>query len=567
MERDDLPTLRAMGFKDEELRGLGLWEIATGTPADLAEMYVRRSKKKDTLSSLRQQVREMCTHAGSEERKIRRVWFEQRSASKAHVRREEFDNAVAAVIAGLSKTLYVYKTSRLSRRGMGQVGTLLDQFDQRRARIVVTVEKIDSSKGSRMVLAILSEQAREQAAEIAHWTKVGGDAHKAEGRWPGGVTPYGLECPKGSGKLRHNPTEYRYARPLIAEKLLQRVTPAEIANDLNKRSIPTRKGKRWRAQTIIHLAQSPSWAGLIPDRERQKDEFGNPLDKWHRGGNPLVGADGHPVKAGEGVVTFAEWTKINSIIAERARPGTAIGDRTRGVRKAATIMTGILRCPHCKGPMGNGGRNYRCLARINQGVSVCQGIATIRQRVDGAMAELWTNHILSLAEDSDTIHSIARRWLAYQDPEKETRKQAVSAALDNAASRELKLKKEFFIGGGMDETQYDSLRAHLEAQIASLKAELAELGKEPDLSPLMGAQTLSLLWEGAGIEGRRALIRAALTSVTVLPPKSRGDRTPIIERLVPQWREESSPANVATRGTYEEGLARARARRLESAAL
>ncbi|MFF7704266.1 recombinase family protein [Streptomyces lydicus] len=566
MEREDLSTLRAMGFKDDELRDLGLWEVATGTPADLAEMYVRRSKKKDTLSSLRQQIREMCAHATEEGKRVRRVWFEQRSASKVHVRREEFDNAISAVIAGLSKTLYVYKTSRLSRRGMGQVGTLLDQFDQRRARIVVTVEKIDSSKGSRMVLAILSEQAREQAADIAHWTKVGGDAHKADGRWPGGVTPYGLECPKGSGKLRHNPAEYRYARPLIAEKLLEGVTPAEIANDLNERKILTRKGKQWRAQTIIHLAHSPSWAGLIPDRERQKDEFGNPLDKWHRGGNPLMGADGHPIKAGEGVVTFAEWMKINAIIAERARPGTAIGDRTRGVRKAATIMTGILRCPYCKGPMGNGGRNYRCLARINQGASVCQGIATMRQRVDDAMAELWTNHILSLAPDSDTIHSIARRWLSYQDPEKETRKQAVSAALDNAASRELKLKKEFFIGGGMDETQYDSLRTDLEAQIASLKAELTELGREPDLSPLMDAKALSLLWEGAGIEGRRALIKAALKSVTVLPPKSRGDRTPIRERLVPQWREESDPVNLTARGMYLEGVAQTRARRLEGAA-
>ncbi len=559
MEREDLATLRALGFKDDELRDLGLWEVATGSPVDLAEMYVRRSKKKDTLASLRQQVREMCGHASSEGKKIRHVWFEQRSASKAHVRREEFDNATGAVISGRSKTLYVYKTSRLSRRGMGQVGTLLDQFDQRRARIVMTVEKIDSSKGSRMVLAILSEQAREQAAEIAHWTKVGGDANKAEGRWPGGVTPYGLECPKGSGKLRRNPAEYQYARPLIAERLLKGVTPATIANDLNSQKIPTRKGKQWRAQTVIHLAQSPSWAGLIPSRERQADEFGNPLDKWHRGGTPLMGRDGHPISAGEGVVTFAEWQKINAIISSRARPGTSIGDRTRGIRKAATIMTGALRCPYCTGPMGNGGRNYRCLARINQGTSVCRGISTMRQRVDDAMAELWTNHILSLSPDSDTIHAIARRWFSYQDPAREARKQAVSAALDNAASRELRLNKEFFLGNAMDETQYDSLRADLVAQIASLKAELVGLERNADLTPLMDAKTLAALWESAGIDGRRALIAAALKTVTLLPPKGSGDRTPIIERLRPEWRDKVDARNV---DAGMENVARSRARRL-----
>ncbi|NEA54447.1 recombinase family protein [Streptomyces sp. SID13666] len=552
MERSDLPTLRAMGFKDDELQRLGLWEAPSGTPAELAEMYVRRSKKKDTLSTLRQQVREMLGYATAEGKRVRHIWFEQRSASKAHVRREEFDSATGAVISGLSKTLYVYKTSRLSRRGMGQVGPLLDLFDQRRARIVMTVEKIDSSKGSRMVLAILSEQAREQAAEIAHWTKVGGDAHKAEGRWPGGVTPYGLECPKGTGKLRAKPSEYKYARPLIAERLLKMVTPAEIAEDLNRRNIPTRKGKKWRAQTVIQLAQSPSWAGLIPNRERQVDDFGSPIDKWHRAGEPLIGPNGHPVQAGEGVVTFAEWEKIRAIISGRSRPGTSIGDRTRGVRKAVTIMTGTLRCPHCKGLMGNGGRNYRCLARINQGPSVCKGVATMRGRVDDAMAMLWANHILSLPPESATIMAIAQRWLSYQDPAKEARKQAVSAALDNAVSRELKLNKEFFLGGGMDETQFETLRGDLAAQITGLKTEIARLGKAPDLTPLMSGEALSILWDGAGIDGRRALIQAALKSVTVLPAKARGDKTPIAARLVPEWRDKSDARNIHAALSYVE---------------
>ncbi|WP_404959666.1 recombinase family protein [Streptomyces sp. 147326] len=545
MERDDLATLRTLGFADEELQRLGLWEVPTGSPDDLAEMYVRRSKKKDTLSTLRQMVRDICAYAEGDGKKVRRVWFEQRSASKAHVKREEFDNATGAVIGGQSKTLYVYKTSRLSRRGMGQVGTLLDAFDKRRARIVVTVEKIDSSKGSRMVLAILSEQAREQAADIAHFTKVGVDAHKREGRWVGGIPPYGLECPKGSGRLQHNPAEYETARYLIAEPLLNGVTPAEIANSLNKRKIPTRKGKQWRAQTVIQLAHSPAWAGCIPDRERATDEFGNPLEKWFRGG-PLMGHDGHPIMAGEGVVSFAEWQKIQAIISGRSRAGTAIGDRTRGIRKAATIMTGSFRCPYCKGLMGNGGSNYRCIARVNQGPSVCVGVSTKRDRLDAAMEAIWTQHILSLPVDSPTILAIARRWLSYEDPTKEARKQAVSAALDRAASRELKLNKEFFLGvsGGMDESMYDSLRSDLAAQIVGLKVELAELGKLADLSPLMSVEALTTLWEGAGIDGRRALIQAALKSVTILPAKGKGDRTPIEKRLILEWRDKRDTRDI-----------------------
>ncbi|WP_329101134.1 recombinase family protein [Streptomyces sp. NBC_01439] len=553
MERTDLPTLRALGFEDEELQRIGLWEVAEGASADLAEAYIRRSKKRDDLSTLRAHVRDICRTAATEDVTIRHVWFEQKSASKAHVRREEFEKATAAVLEGLSRTLYVWKTDRLSRRGMGAVDRLIDDFKPRGARIVSVTEGLDSSqRGVRMVFGILSDRAREEAEDIAMRTKTGGDAHKAEGRWPGGVVPYGLRCPKGSGKLEHDPAEYPTARR-IAEALLDGDTPAGIANTLNAESTKTRKGKMWRAQTVIHLAQSPSWAGLIPDRERAKDEFGNPLDKWHRRGTPLMGPDGHPVKAGEGVVTFAEWQKISAIISGRSRPGTAIGDRSRGVRKAATIMTGILRCPHCKGSMGNGGRNYRCITRMNQGEAACTGMATLRKRVDEAMAVMWINHVLMLPPGSPTIQTIARGWLSYQDPAKEARKRAVSAALDNAAARELRLQKEFFIGGGMDESQYESLRSELSAQIAGLKSELAELSREADLTPLMDPESLADLWNDAGIEGQRALLKAALKGVTMVPPKGVGDRTPILDRLIPAWRDDSvNPAEESAWDGWEE---------------
>ncbi|MFE5624224.1 recombinase family protein [Streptomyces virginiae] len=553
MEREDLPTLRALGFEDAELQRIGLWEPAAGNAADLAEAYIRRSKKRDDLSTLRAHVRDICRMAATEGVAIRHVWFEQKSASKAHIRREEFEKATAAVIEGLSKTLYVWKTDRLSRRGMGAVDRLIDDFKPRGARIVSVTEGLDSSqRGVRMVFGILSDRAREEAEDIAMRTKTGGDAHKAEGRWPGGVVPYGLRCPKGSGKLEHDPAEYPTARR-IAEALLDGDTPAGIANTLNAESTKTRKGKMWRAQTVIHLAQSPSWAGLIPDRERAKDEFGNSLDKWHRRGTPLMGPDGHPVQAGEGVVTFAEWQKIGAIISGRSRPGTAIGDRTRGIRKAATIMTGILRCPHCKGSMGNGGRNYRCITRMNQGEAACTGMATLRKRVDEAMAVMWINHVLMLPPGSPTIQTIARGWLSYQDPAKEARKRAVSAALDNAAARELRLQKEFFIGGGMDESQYESLRSELSAQIAGLKSELAELSREADLTPLMDPESLADLWNDAGIEGQRALLKAALRRVTMHPPKGVGDRTPILDRLIPEWRDDSvNPAIEAAWDAWEE---------------
>lgn len=543
MEREDLPTLRALGFEDTELQRLLLWEITTDDPSDLAEAYIRRSKKRDDLATLRAHVRDVCRKASEDGKRIRHVWFEQISASKAYVTREQFNQATGAVLTGLSKTLYVWKTDRLSRRGMGQVGLLLDDFDKRSARLVSVTEGLDSSQGSRMVFAILSERAREEAKDIALRTKTGKDAHKHIGRWTGGVTPLGLRSPKGSGRLEHDPAEYPVSRR-IAESLLNGGTSASIAAELNAEGILTRTGKQWSASGIVALAHSCAWAGLLPNRERMKDEHGQPIAGYHRGGTPLIGEDGHPISCGEGVVTFAEREKILALMAGRSTPGSAYGDRSRGKRKAATLLTSIMRCPHCDGPMGNAGISYWCKDRRWKGAVICTGASTERKRADEAIETMWLNHILSLSPDSDTLHEIARRWLSYRDPAKEARKAAVLAALDKAASRELRLQKEFFIGGSLSEATYDMLRRELSAQIESLKAELAELSRAADLSPLMDPETLTDLWQGAGVEGQRALLAAAIKRITLLPAKYRGDKTPIAERLVVEWRDSGSERTV-----------------------
>jgi len=329
MHRDDYPALRALGFEDDDLKELGLWSPAVGTPTELAEMYVRRSKKKDSLSALREQVRRMCAHARSEGKKIRHVWFEQRSASKAYVRREEFENATAAIAEnGHSKTLYVFKTSRLSRRGMGQVGLLLDKFEEQAARIYVVAENIDSTN-SRMILAFLSEQAREQVADLGQFTKLGMDAHKADGKWTGGVTPYGLRAVKGEGRLEHNPEEYPTARR-IADYLLERKTPQWIAGTLNEEGLKTRHGRNWQGTGIVALAHAATWAGLVAQRERMLDKNGRWTGKYHRGGTPLFDKNGNPIACGQGVITFAEHIKIKEILASRAQKRGPVGNRARG---------------------------------------------------------------------------------------------------------------------------------------------------------------------------------------------------------------------------------------------
>lgn len=501
----------------------------------------------------------MCAHAASEEKTVRHVWFEQVSASKSYVRREEFEQACAAITdAGLSKTLYVYKTSRLSRRGMGQVGPLLDEMDEIQARIYVVAEHIDSTR-ARFLLTMFSEQAREQVADLSQFVKLGMDAGKAEGKWTGGVTPFGLRS--AGGKLEHDPKEYPLARR-IAEYLLDRKTPNWIANTLNSESLLTRHGKKWSGPGIISLAHAVTWAGLVAQRERQLDAKGKWNGKYHRGGSPLMDKNGHPIACGDGVITFAEHVKIKAILASRAQKGTSIGDRTRGKREIVALLSESFRCPFCFGPMANGGVNYRCYARQTEGESSCKGVSTERTRADSAVETLWINHVLSLSPESDTLHAIAKEWLSYKDPAKEARKIQVTAALESAVGREIELRKERFLLGRMSEADYEYLWRELNAQIDAHKAELATLSVEADLSPLMDPEALTALWNGAGIGGQRALLKATLTEkgIVLAAPRYRGDRTPILDRLTVHWRDESDPAALAAIDAGVERVERTRQR-------
>ncbi|MGW3073555.1 recombinase family protein [Kitasatospora sp. NPDC001132] len=541
MQRADYQTLRKMGFEDDELKELGLWDVPTGDPTELGIAYIRRSQKSDDLTTLRQHLRNIVRAADRDGIKIAHVYFEQRSASKAHVFREEFESATGDILKGRAKTLYVWKSDRLSRRGMGQVGLLLDEFDKRTARAVSVTEGLDSSQGSRIVWAILSERAREESKDIALRSKTGLDAHRAEGKWTGGVVPYGLMYDPETGKLVRHPTEFIPARR-IAIGLIKNRTPQQIAYAMNDRGFVTRTGKPWGATGIISLAHSLSWAGIVVVKERMTDEHGVPIDKWHRGGTALLDSDGFPVSCGEGVVTYAEHLIIEKNLASRSRPGTSIGDRTRGKRKAKCVANTALRCPYCKGRMTNAGVSFYCEKRKNEGVSSCKGSSINRLETESAIAEMWQNHILSLPPESDVIAHIAKEWLKYDDPEKEEKRVKVDAALKDAQTRKGKLEDAYFVAGTLAEDRYTELSAKLTTQITAFQKELADLSREADLSPLMAPESLARLWGAQDAEGQRALLKAAATHIDFVHVSGRGKRgAPVAERLKVTWKAESRP--------------------------
>ncbi|MFJ6483277.1 recombinase family protein [Streptomyces sp. NPDC091682] len=541
--REDHATLVGLGLSPEDLEALGLDKPATAEPSGLMDAYLRRSNKKEDLATLRGHLRDVVRWAQTNGLQIRHVWFEQLSASKTYVRRREFEKATQAIVDGKSKTLGVWKTDRFDRRGMGAVGRMLDEFDRRQSRLVSVSEGLDSSQGGRMVFAILSERAREEAKDIAKRVKIGHDSHKAEGRRGTGRPPFGLYSAPGSGKVEPHPEEYDTARRL-ADLLLDKKTTKDTAHQLNEEGYRTRSGATWSPTAVSKLAQSPLFAGMVPVRRRKTDEHGNPLDSWEGYGEPLRNEKGEVIMCGKGVVTPGEWFKIKALIAERTDERWA-----KGKPEAKYLGTGSYRCGRlrdkkgagelesCGGSMSHRGGRYRCEVRQTRGKSICEGVVTLADRIDHAVGQAWIHHITALEPGDPVVIEIARRWLAFADPETQAKKDEAQKALEAAQRRVKKLEDDFYVYGKMDEERFEELSEGQRAVIESTTATLEALDAEADLSPLTQVDTLREAWEAADMADKRMLLKCALgkKGITVKPAARQGDHTPILERLEFDW--------------------------------
>ena len=492
----------------------------------------------------------------AEGKTVRKVWREEVSASKRGVKREEFDAAIAAVLARETGSLWVYKLDRLSRRGMGHVGVVLDDFERIGAALRAHADGLDSrNPNHRIIFAVAAEQARSEAINIGVRTRIGKEAHRPLGHWPGGPAPYGLKSerlyPEDSrrraARLVRHPDEFPVARNM-ADRLLDGESAVSVATWLTSEGHLTRRGKRWRASTVAAWARTPGTAGLMHRKERVEDPATG-REYWRVTGDLVIGNDGTPVSVGDGVVTPEERLRIIAALNSRTReltPGfTNAGKRgaRRGARQAQSLLTGILKCGRCSGPMVSGGKQYRCLRRAESGPQACTGMYIDADDADEALAERWMSWVTALNPDDesdvDVLMTIAREWYGHQDPSRRIRLHEAKAAIEAVMERRNKLDMAYYVTGSFPgeegDRQYAVLKSALDGQLATFRAEVAELSHDADLSPLLEPEDLAEAWGAADLPTRRLLLSLTVRRLDAVPARYRGDRTPVADRIQPEW--------------------------------
>ncbi len=193
--------------------------------------------------------------------------------------------------------------------------------------------------------------------------------------------------------------------------------------------------------------------------------------------------------------------------------------------------------------MVRGGKQYRCLRRSESGPQACQGMYIDAADADEAVTERWQTWVTTLDPedpyDVDVLMKIAREWYGHQDPSRRLRLQEAKAAIEGITERRDKLDTAYYVTGSFTgddgERRYQTLKAALDGQLATLRAEIDDLSHDADLTPLLEPEELSDAWGAADLPTKRLLLALTLKRLRAVPAKHRGDRTPVWDRVAPEW--------------------------------
>jgi len=150
--------------------------------------------------------------------------------------------------------------ARLGRRFHDAV-TILNEFAFREAGLVAIEEQIDtSSPDGRQLLQTLI-----RIPQLAQWTQPQNQSSKRvrakEVLYNGGACPYGYRIDETTNQYVIVPEEASIVKRIFRERLSGR-SLRQIANDLTKQGVKTKRGGRWQANTIKTILENVFYTGV-----------------------------------------------------------------------------------------------------------------------------------------------------------------------------------------------------------------------------------------------------------------------------------------------------------------
>lgn len=296
--------------------------------------------------SLEAQNDRLTKYAEFQDMEVVKVYCDAGKSGKNITGRPEFTQMLQDVADGKDDVNYilVFKLSRFGRNAADVLNSL--QYIQDFGVNLICVEDgIDSSKDSgKLTITVLSAVAEIERENILVQTMEGRKQKAREGKWNGGIAPFGYELDSQNSTLIINPEEAELVKIIYQKYVYEDMGLDTIASFLNERGYKKKKNRKCELDyftrgMIKNILDNPVYVGKIAYGKNVTEKVKGTRDEYRR------------VKSDEYLLADGIH---DAIIDEELWMTTRVKRKAIGVKWNKThslehehILSGIIKCPIC----------------------------------------------------------------------------------------------------------------------------------------------------------------------------------------------------------------------------
>jgi site-specific DNA recombinase len=185
--------------------------------------------------------------------------FKDLGATGSAVKRTEMQELLKYVDRNKVNYLVLDSLNSVGRRFHDAI-VILNEFHYKKAGLISIDENIDttSEEGQNLIKALF------KIPQISQWTQPPDPKRKIRTQeilYTGGACPYGYVIDSRSNQYKIIEEEALVVRRIFRERLSGR-SLRQIANDLSKDDVSTKRGGKWQANTIKTILENPFYIGI-----------------------------------------------------------------------------------------------------------------------------------------------------------------------------------------------------------------------------------------------------------------------------------------------------------------
>lgn len=441
-----------------------------------AALYTRVSTdmqvEAESLGTQEKQLREYCRY---QQVAIHHVYTDA-GISGAHTEnRPAFQQMMKDAREGKFNVVIVAKIDRISRN-LSDLLDLIHTLEAHNVDFISISQQFDTSTPmGRLTLNILGSFAQFERDIIAERTRENMIERARNGKWNGGVVPYGFMVVED--RLEPEASEAEFVRMMYHEYLKQRSLRA-VAIMLNARNAKPRYAHSFTGSSVKRILSNPVYRGASCYNKRRIDgttSRARPKSEW------ILAEDALPR-----IVSPETWEEVNRLLSadDGIRPGA---------RSSTYLLAGLLRCGNCGMHMQGRRRTrfgthtrkkrthfyYVCYTNAQKGSAACNHTSVPARQLESRIIDALSR----LATNPDPIFRQAEKILASSAHNRQRLMEDHEAASGRLTEIENRLKRlaDGFEEGLLEKAEYarraralrserDILRQQQESTGAKLKA-------------------------------------------------------------------------------------------------